>query len=161
MNDKHPIEKVIAYISERLDEKLTLAQLSEVACFSRYHFHRLFTAYTGLSLQQYIRWLRLRRAAYQLIIHDDKSIINIAIEAGFESHVAFSRVFKQTCGKTPSEFRRNASWAFWENQPYALQKARKLTMNVTIKNCTEKRLAVVEHRGDANLIPESLKKLIR
>ncbi len=159
MNYKHQLEKVIAYISDRLDEKLTLTELSEVACFSKYHFHRLFSAYTGLSLQQYIRWLRLRRAAHQLIIHTDKSILNIAIEAGFESHIAFSRVFKQTCGMSPSEFRRQARWHFWENPPYLLRKPRKLTMNVIIKDCPEKRLAVIEHHGDANLIPESVKKL--
>lgn len=63
MNYQNQIDKVVEYIGKHLDEKLTLAQLSDIACFSKYHFHRLFTAYTGLSLQQYIRWLRLKRAA--------------------------------------------------------------------------------------------------
>jgi len=113
MNYQQQLNKVIEFIGKHLDEKLTLTQLSDIACFSKYHFHRLFTAYTGLTLQQYIRWLRLKRAAHQLIIYKDRSIITIAIDAGFESHEAFSRVFKQTCGVSPNEFRLTSSWYVW------------------------------------------------
>lgn len=88
--------------------------------FLKYHFHRLFTAYTGLSLQQYIRWLRLKRAAHQLIVDKDQSITNIAIEAGFESHETFSRAFKQTCGVSPSQFRQTSSWQAFDKPPYQL-----------------------------------------
>src|SRR5580692_146497 len=105
MNYRYQLEKVIEFIGKHLDDDLDLTQLSEVACFSKYHFHRLFTAYTGLSLQQYIRWLRLKRAAHQLIVDKEKSIIEIAMNAGFESHEAFTRAFKQICGVSPSEFR--------------------------------------------------------
>ena len=162
MNYEHQLSKVIEYIGKHLDEKLTLTQLSNIACFSRYHFHRLFTAYTGLSLQQYIRWLRLKRAAHQLIIDKDLSIINIAIDAGFESHEAFSRAFKQTCGMSPSEFRRESSWQVWEKPPYLLQKQGDINMNITvaIKNMKARRLAVVEHRGDPGRVADSVNKLI-
>src|SRR5579862_9993251 len=144
MNHQRQLNKVIEYIGKHLDEKLTLTQLSEVACFSKYHFHRIFTAYTGLSLQQYIRWLRLKRAAYQLVINKDQSIINIAIDAGFESHEAFSRVFKQTCSLSPSEFRNEPNWSIWEKPPYLLPQRGEMTMNVTIKNLRARRLAMVE-----------------
>ena len=160
MNYQHQLNEVIEYIGKHLDEKLTLTQLSTIACFSKYHFHRLFTAYTGLSLQQYIRWLRLKRAAHQLIIDKDQSIINIAIEAGFESHEAFTRAFKQTCGMSPSEFRQTSNWHAWEQPPYLLPTQRKMTMNVTIKKMNARRLAVVEHRGDPNCLAESVNKLI-
>lgn len=66
MNYKERINRVVDFIGEHLDDELTLDTLSQVACFSKYHFHRVFTAYTGLSLQQYIKWLRLKRAAHQL-----------------------------------------------------------------------------------------------
>ncbi|MDX1900993.1 MAG: AraC family transcriptional regulator [Gammaproteobacteria bacterium] len=160
MNYQHQLNKVIEFIGKHLDEKLTLTQLSDIACFSKYHFHRLFTAYTGLSLQQYIRWLRLKRAAHQLLIDQDQSIINIAIDAGFESHEAFSRVFKQTCGMSPSEFRQKSNWHVWEQSPYLLPLEGETKMNVTIKNMNARRLAVVEHRGDPNLLAGSLNKLI-
>lgn len=160
MNYHRQLDKVIKFIGEHLNEELNLDQLSEVACFSKYHFHRLFTAYTGLPLQQYIRWLRLKRAAHQLIIHRDQSIINIAIDAGFESHEAFSRAFKQTCGISPSQFRQESSWQAWEAPPYQLSLQQDTKMNVTIKNMPAKRLAVLEHRGDPKLVGDSVNRLI-
>lgn len=101
MDYKARIEKVIAYIGENLDEELSLETLCQVACFSKYHFHRLFTANTGVSLQNYIKWLRLKRAAHQLMMEKEDTILNIALNAGFESHEAFSRAFKQACGQIP------------------------------------------------------------
>jgi AraC family transcriptional regulator len=161
MNYERQLKKVIEFIGKNFDEKLTLTQLSNVACFSKYHFHRLFTAYTGLSLQQYIRWLRLKRAAHQLIVDKDKTIIEIAINAGFESHEAFSRAFKQVCGKSPSEFRSESSWHVWENLPYCLPKQTgERMMNVTIKKMQARRLAVVEHRGASEKLGESVNRLI-
>ncbi len=160
MNYKRHLQKVIEYIGKHLDEKLTLDQLSDVACFSKYHFHRLFTAYTGLSLQQYIRWLRLKRAAHQLIVYKDKPIIAIAINAGFESHEAFTRAFKQSCGVSPSVFRSQMSWQSWEKPPYCLPKQGDMKMNVVVKEMKARRLAVLEHRGDPKNVGDSVNKLI-
>lgn len=160
MNYEHQLGKVIEFIGKHLDNKITLDQLSEIACFSKYHFHRLFTAYTGLSLQQYIRWLRLKRAAHQLIVDKDKSIIEIAINAGFESHESFTRAFKQSCGINPSAFRSQSSWQAWEKSPYWLPKQGENMMNVIIKNMEERRLAVLEHRGNPEKVGESVNKLV-
>lgn len=160
MNYEKRFKKVIEFIGKNLDEELTLSQLSDVACFSKYHFHRLFTSHTGLSLHQYIRWLRLKRAAHQLIIDFDKPIIEIAMNAGFESHETFTRVFKQSCGMSPSEFRSLSSWKTWETPPYSFAKVGAIKMNVDIKNAKEKRLAVIEHRGDPQGVANSVNKLI-
>ena len=161
MNYDNRLKKVIEFIGKHLDEKLALTQLSEVACFSKYHFHRLFTAYTGLSLQQYIRWLRLKRAAHQLTIDKDQTIIEIAIHAGFESHEAFTRAFKQVCGKNPSEFRLQPNWLIWEKIPYCLpQQKGEIMMNVIIKTIQAKRLAVLEHRGHPEKVGDSVNRLI-
>lgn len=160
MNYERQLKKVIDFIGKHLDDKLTLNQLSDIACFSKYHFHRLFTAFTGLSLQQYIRWLRLKRAAHQLIVNKDTSIIEIAINAGFESHESFTRAFKQACNLNPSEFRAESSWQAWEQPPYCLPKQGEMTMNVTIKNIKARRLAVLEHRGDPRKVGDSVNRLI-
>src|SRR3990167_2207104 len=147
MNYERQLKKVIEFIGNHIDDKLTLTQLSDIACFSKYHFHRLFTAYTGLSLQQYIRWLRLKRAAHQLIVDKNKLIIEIAINAGFESHESFTRAFKLTCGLSPSEFRSQPSWQAWEQSSYCLPKRGEMMIDVNIKNIKARRLAVLEHRG--------------
>lgn len=160
MNYQKQLNKVIEYIGKHIDEDLNLDQLSEIACFSKYHFHRLFTVFVGLSLQQYIRWLRLKRAAHQLIIDKDQSIIEIAMNAGFESHEAFSRVFKQVCGLSPSQFRQESSWQVWEKPPYQLPLEEDTTLNIVIKNLSGRRLAVLEHRGDPKLVGESVNKLV-
>ena len=160
MNYEKQLQKVTKYIANNLDENLTLDQLSDIACFSKYHFHRLFTANIGLSLQQYIRWLRLKRAAHQLIVEQDKSIINIAINAGFESHEAFTRVFKQTSGVTPKAFRLLKDWSAWKNPPYCLPKEGNKKMNIEIKDIKARRLAVIEHRGNPDHVGNSVNKLM-
>src|SRR5260221_7469856 len=123
MNYHKQLKKVTDFIGEHLDEEMSLESLSQIACLSKYHFHRLFTALTGLSLQQYIRWLRLKRAAHQLIVDKDQSIINIAINAGFESQEAFSRAFKKACGFSPNQYRQGSNWSHWEQPPYCLPKS--------------------------------------
>lgn len=160
MNYELQLNKVIQFIGQHLDDKLSLIQLSDIACFSKYHFHRLFTTYTGLPLQQYIRWLRLKRAAHQLVIDKNQSILFIAINAGFESHEAFSRAFKQACGINPSRFRHQPNWLTWNQTPYRLFIQKEIIMNVIIKNMPERRLAVIEHRGDPNKVDESVNRLI-
>lgn len=160
MNYEQQINKVIDYIGKHLDEKPSLQKLSEVACISKYHFHRLFTIYTGLSLHQYMRWLRLKRAAHQLIVFIDKPIIDIALEAGFESHESFTRAFKQTCGNTPNEFRVRKCWDVWEKPPYRILKRGENSMNVYLKDMHARRLAVVEHRGDPKKVGDSVNQLI-
>ena len=154
------LDKVINFIGRHIDEDIALEQLSALFCVSKFHFHRLFTALTGLSLQQYIRWLRLKRAAHQLIVDQEQPIIHIALNAGFASHESFSRVFKKTCGLSPSEFRRQKNWSYWERPPYCLPKRGESTMKVDIKHVSKTRLAMIEHRGDPKLMGNSVNKLV-
>ncbi len=160
MNYPQRLENVIQFIGKHLDEDISLEQLSEVFGVSKFHFHRLFTALTGLSLHQYIRWLRLKRAAYQLILDQEQSILHIAINAGFQSHEAFTRVFKKTCGLSPNQFRQQADWSYWDRPPYCLPKRGKVDMKVDVKEVSEIRLAMIEHRGDPKLLGSSVNKLI-
>lgn len=160
MSYQRQLKKVIDYIGEHLDEELSLEKLSEISCFSKFHFHRLFTALTGMSLQQYIRWLRLSRAAHQLIVDKEEPIINIAFNAGFESHEAFSRAFKQCSGVSPSQHRQGQNCSYWDSPPYCLPKQGEGNMNVTKKSEPKVRLAVIEHKGDLNGLINSVDKLI-
>lgn len=159
MNYKQRIDRVIDFIGTNLDADLNLEQLSGIACFSKYHFHRLFTAYTGLSLHQYVKWLRLKRAAHQLIVEKDITIIEIALNAGFESHESFTRAFKQICGLNPTEFKKVMKWDVWDKPPYSLPSNGEKIMNVIIKNMPSRHLAVLEHRGDPQKLGESVNKL--
>lgn len=161
MNYQQKLDKVIDFIGKNLDENISLESLSDRFYISKFHFHRLFTAYTGLSLLQYIKWLRLKRAGHQLILNKDKSIIEIAINAGYESHEAFSRGFKKLCGISPSQFRQMQDMTYWEKSPFLLPKYGDTKMKVDIKEVKKTRLAVVEHRGDPKLIPQSINQLMQ
>jgi AraC family transcriptional regulator len=99
------IEGVTLYIREHLQEPLDREVLAEVAGFSVPHFHRIFTAQVGESAVSYVRRLRLERAAKKLRM-GAVNITEVALAAGYDSHAAFSKAFKQQFGLSPSEFRR-------------------------------------------------------
>lgn len=104
---------VVAHIVQHLDEPLDLAALAKRACLSPFHFHRVFRAIVGETPAALARRLRLERAAHQLgsgalaspSPHDGPSITDVAFEAGFESHEAFSRAFRAAFATSPSAFR--------------------------------------------------------
>lgn len=93
------------YIREHIDEALTRAVLADVAGFSIPHFHRIFTAQKGENIAAYVRRVRLERAALKLRM-GAVDITQVALAAGYDTHAAFSRAFKQQYGLTPSRFRQ-------------------------------------------------------
>ena len=92
--------QVFDYIDKHLDEELALERLSQVACFSKYHFHRQFSEYTGISVFKYVQLVRLKRASYRLVFNQQERIIDIALDARFENPESFSRAFKNTFGQS-------------------------------------------------------------
>ncbi len=102
-------EQLIAaaeYVERRLGEPMRLREVARAAGLSEYHFQRIFRAAVGDSLKEYIRKRRLTVAARQLL-QSDARILDLALEAGFESQQAFSRAFKRTYEQTPGRFRKN------------------------------------------------------
>lgn len=114
------INRVIFHIEAHLGEPLVLEDLARVACFSPFHFHRVFAAFTGEPLAAFIRRLRLERAAQQLL-HLDAPVTEIALAAGYETPAAFTRAFSACLGITPTAYRRR-------NQPVALRGAKLLAL---------------------------------
>jgi AraC family transcriptional regulator len=92
------------HIQQHLDETIELDELAHIAHFSPYHFHRIFRGMVGESLMEHVRRLRLERAAHRLKF-TDKSVTNIAFDAGYETLEAFSRVFRTMFDESPSQFR--------------------------------------------------------
>lgn len=96
--------KVVAHIEKHLNESLTLEQLSEIACLSPYHFHRVFRSEMGESLHDHIKRLRLEDAAFKLK-YSENSIDKISYDAGYKRNTSFSKAFKQHFGQTPRDYR--------------------------------------------------------
>ncbi len=99
------INDVKQYIREHIDEPLNREVLAAVAGFSVSHFHRIFTAYVGENMAGYVRRVRLERAGRKLRM-GAVDITEVALAAGYDTHAAFSKAFKQQFGLSPSEFRQ-------------------------------------------------------
>lgn len=104
------IEQVMRYIHHHIDKPLSREMLADVAGFSVPHFHRIFTEHVGESAISYVRRLRLERAARKLRM-GAVDITEVALAAGYDTHAAFSKAFKQQFGLSPSEFRQLGCWA--------------------------------------------------
>src|SRR5690606_32956469 len=87
--------KVLDYIHAHLDEELSVDTLSRIAHFSRFHFHRQFSDYTGITVTRLVQMLRLRRASLQLVFNKRARITDIAFQAGFANAESFSRAFRR------------------------------------------------------------------
>ena len=98
------INKVIDHVNENLDQAFTLEELASVAHFSPFHFHRVFVAVTGESLNFFTNRVRLEKAARFLKFSNNK-ISNIALDCGFSSASTLSRSFKKHFGISPSKYR--------------------------------------------------------
>ncbi len=87
------INRVIDYIENNIAHDFTLDDLAGIACFSKYHFHRIFNSLMNETLFNFIYRLRLERAASRLCFEINKSVTYIALECGFGSPASFSKSF--------------------------------------------------------------------
>ena len=77
------ILRALLYIQAHLDEPLELDALARAACFSPFHFHRVFRAMVGEPVHEHVRRLRLERAAVTLRQQPGRPVIEIALAAGY------------------------------------------------------------------------------
>ena len=160
-------QKVLAYIDRHLSEELSVARLSEVAAFSKHHFLRQFSELFGIGVYKYIQLSRLKRASHQLAFRDHQSVIDIALDSGYDHPESFSRAFKKSTGQTPTEFRKQPQWTPWHATYEPLAELRTQHMHhkpqahqVKLIDFEETKVAVFEHRGDPTLIGDSIRKFI-
>ena len=94
----------IEYIESHLKEDITVKELSDVSCFSLYHFIRLFGSKTLFSPKDYINRRKVCEAT-KLLMTSEMSVLSVALEYGFNSHETFSRAFKRVHGITPMTYK--------------------------------------------------------
>lgn len=101
------ISKVIDYIEERLttEENLDLDKIADIANYSKFHLHRMFSNIVGCTIHQYIQKRRLTEAARQLV-YTNKSIIDISLNSGYETQQSFTLAFKRLYGESPQAYRK-------------------------------------------------------
>ena len=161
------MQRVLDHIDQHLDDDLDLDALSSVAAYSKYHFHRQFTATFGLSVHRYVQLARMKRASHRLAHMDAQSVTDIAMDAGYDAPDAFARAFRQRFGQSPSSFRKSPDWAPWLAAFGPLDNARSKLMqityepaDVTIRNVPPTPVAIMEHRGDRAGLPDTIQRFI-
>jgi AraC family transcriptional regulator len=152
--------KVLDHIESNLGETLSTELLSQVANFSKFHFHRQFAEYVSTSVGRYIQLLRLRQASYRLAFSRQDKIIDIALDAGFENPESFTRAFRNTFGQSPSAFRRQPDWESGMTAIASVSRKRKQTVQVEIVDFKTTRVAVMEHRGPTERVNDSVGQFI-
>ncbi|MDE2136732.1 MAG: helix-turn-helix transcriptional regulator [Gammaproteobacteria bacterium] len=100
----HRLRRVIDYMDENLSRDLTLAQLAAVAGMSPHYFAELFRQSTGRAPHQYVLQRRIDFAKRRLS-DPRRSVIEAALDAGFQNPSHFARVFRKWVGISPSDFR--------------------------------------------------------
>jgi AraC family transcriptional regulator len=141
------MDSVLEYIQGHLDEDLPLDLLAQIACFSPFHFHRIFSGMVGESVKAYIRRLRLELAAGRLK-QTDAAVTTIAFDAGFEAHESFSRAFRGMFELSPLGFRKASKVDIEEKQ---IKYWKEINMKATIVTLKEMDVIFVRHTGPYNL----------
>ena len=100
------INKALVYIQDNLDKPLSLSEVSRKACFSEFHFHRIFSALMRETLGEYVTRKKLERAAIKLAYTPMLKVSTIAEEFGYASVSSFSKAFNEWFGCRPTELKK-------------------------------------------------------
>lgn len=98
------VNRAIDHIVRNLAQPLRLEEVSHAAGFSPFHFHRIFKALVGETLNDFVKRTRLERALRAMSHAPSRSLTDVALDCGFSSSSDFSRSFKKHFGAAPSRF---------------------------------------------------------
>ena len=100
------VQRVQDYIEAHIQDPITLSELARAAGYSQWHAARVFKELTGKAPFEYVRALRLTKAA--LLLRDEQpKIVDVAFDFVFASHEGFTRAFSRQFGVSPVDYRRN------------------------------------------------------
>ena len=99
-----PASKALWYIESHFQEEINLEKIAAIVGVSPFHLTRVFAVNTGYSVMRYARARRLSEAA-RLLANGAPDILAVALEAGYNSHEAFTRAFGDQFGLTPESLR--------------------------------------------------------
>jgi len=185
------INRVVDYIDRNVGQDLRLEELARVANFSPFHFHRIFGALVGETLNAFILRVRAERAANALLDKPKASITEVALDGGYSSSAAFARAFRERFGMSASAWREGGSDA-WRKRRQAERKERqtlgkiweesgtasyypegeqsqslrrssmsKVKLDVEVKELPELHVAYVRHIGPFQDVGPAFEKLMR
>jgi AraC family transcriptional regulator len=104
----NPVAKALWYIESHFGDSLALDDIATASGVSRFYMSRAFAASTGISVMRYVRGRRLSEAA-KVLSDGARDILSVALDAGYGSHEAFTRAFRDQFGRTPESLREQGS----------------------------------------------------
>jgi AraC family transcriptional regulator len=158
---------VLEYIDAHSGEDLALDTLSGIAHYSRFHFHRQFSALLGMSVHRYVLCTRMKRASWLLAFRTQMPVGEIAATCGYDGPEAFARAFRTLVGKSPTGFRAQPDWPEWNERFSAYLQLRRQTMpnehtsrEVSVVDFPATPIGLLTHRGDLRRLNESIRRFI-
>jgi AraC family transcriptional regulator len=149
------LHRVSAYIYAHLDEELDVDRLSEIACLSPHHWHRIYRAVHGETLAATVKRLRLQRAAADLV-QTVLPVETIARRSGYPNVQSFNRTFKAVYGLPPARYRREGSHKVFETSS---AKGNPAMYDVTLRQIDPLALVGVAHSGSYMAIGQAFETL--
>ncbi|BDH63145.1 AraC family transcriptional regulator [Lysinibacillus sp. PLM2] len=134
MDSLKSLNDAINYIEQHLTGEIDFKKVAQIALCSEYHFQRMFSFLSGVSLSEYIRRRKLTLAAFD-IANSNEKIIDIALKYGYASPDSFTRAFQNLHGTTPREVRTNGTH---------LKAYPKMTFYLSIKGGIEMNYRIIE-----------------
>ncbi|MGG7165347.1 AraC family transcriptional regulator [Clostridium ihumii] len=128
------MNRALDYIENNLQGKTDYEKIAQIACCSVYHFQRIFTFITGITLSEYIRRRKMTLAAFELQNSTIK-VIDIALTYGYESPEAFTRAFQNLHGITPTAAR---------SKGVSIKAFPRISFQISIKGVSEMNYKIVE-----------------
>jgi len=101
----YKLQQLTAWMAGRLEQKFDLGAVAAQAGLSKFHFHRLFKAATGLTPARFQQRQRMERAR-RLLRETKRTVLEIGVEVGFPNPSHFAQVFRREVGMSPGDFRR-------------------------------------------------------
>jgi AraC family transcriptional regulator len=184
-NLQHPyyiscINSAIDYIEGNIDKPLRLENIARAASLSPFHFHRIFKSYMNESLNNFVRRVRVEKAALMLFTNPGYSITEVAYLNGFSSSQALAKQFRLFFGATPGQYRKSkiGHRDSKKSQDYTMNfhypssskqqivyynSERRNVMKVEIKKIPDTTLAYIRHigpyKGNSELFGKLFNKL--
>jgi len=106
LEENHLVKNILDILDNRITEKIVPKELAKESGYSTFHFNRLFSKITGITLMAYVTRRKLQYALYDLGCGE--KIIDVALKYGFETHSGFTKAFKKCFGYPPSIYRIHA-----------------------------------------------------
>lgn len=103
-NEDVTLSRLISYISENYTKQLSILDLAAYCNCSQSHVSHIFKKRTGMTIKSYVNWLRINQSK-KLLMNENKTIVAIAYELGFEDSNYFSKVFSVQIGMSPTKYR--------------------------------------------------------